>query len=51
LIHIRNKQVRRKGDHRHCEGKESNYAFTDTDKLIAAFQADIARWNRENSDA
>ena len=38
-----------KGDHRHCAGKERAYAFTDPDKLIAAFQADIARWNRENS--
>ena len=40
-----------KGDHRHYGGKESNYAFADPDKLIAAFQADIARWNRENSDS
>ena len=39
-----------KGDHRHYSGKESGYAFTSPDKLIAAFQADIARWNRENSD-
>ena len=40
-----------KGDHRHYGGKESAYAFTDPDKLIAAFQADITRWNRENSDS
>lgn len=40
-----------KGDHRHYSGKESVYAFTGPDKLIAAFQADIARWNRENSDS
>ena len=40
-----------KGDHRHYAGKESAYAFTGPDKLIAAFQADIARWNRENSDS
>ena len=40
-----------KGDHRHYGGKESSYAFTDSEKLIAAFQADIARWNRENSDS
>jgi hypothetical protein len=39
-----------KGDHRHRGGKESAYAFVDPDKLIADFQADIARWNRENSD-
>ncbi len=40
-----------KGDHRHYGRKESAYAFTNPDNLIAAFQADIARWNRENSDA
>ena len=40
-----------KGDHRHYAGKESAYAFTSPDKLIAAFQVDIARWNRENSDS
>lgn len=40
-----------KGDHRHYAGKPSAYAFTGPDKLIAAFQADIARWNRENSDS
>ncbi len=40
-----------KGDHRHYGDKESAYAFSDPDNLIAAFQADIARWNRENSDA
>jgi hypothetical protein len=40
-----------KGDHRHYAGKESAYAFAGPDKLIAAFQADIARWNRENSDS
>jgi hypothetical protein len=40
-----------KGDHRHYGGKERSYAFADPDKLIAAFEADIARWNRENSDS
>jgi hypothetical protein len=40
-----------KGDHRHYQGKESAYAFAGPDKLIAAFQSDIARWNRENSDS
>ena len=38
-----------KGDHRHYRGEESTYAFSDPDKLLAAFRADIARWNRENS--
>lgn len=40
-----------KGDHRRYAGKESSFAFTDPDRLVAAFQADIARWNRENSDS
>jgi hypothetical protein len=37
-----------KGDHRHLGGKESAYTFETPDKLIADFQRDIARWNREN---
>ena len=40
-----------KGDHRHFNGKESTYNFKTADKLIADFQRDIARWNRENSDS
>lgn len=40
-----------KGDHRHYGGKESGYAFTTPEALLAAFGADIARWNRENSDS
>ena len=40
-----------KGDHRHVDGVERAYAFTGPDDLIAAFQADIARWNHDHSDA
>ncbi len=40
-----------KGDHRHFGGAEHAYGFTTPDQLIADFQTDIARWNRENSDA
>lgn len=40
-----------KGDHRHFNGKESTYNFKTPDKLIADFQRDISRWNRENSDS
>lgn len=40
-----------KGDHRHFNGKESTYSFKTPDKLIADFQRDVARWNRENSDS
>ncbi len=39
-----------KGDHRHFGGREMAYVFRTPDKLIADFQRDIARWNRENSD-
>jgi len=37
-----------KGDHRHFGEKESAYPFQTPDKLVADFQRDIARWNREN---
>ena len=37
-----------KGDHRHFNGEEEPYAFESPEKLIADFQDDIARWNREN---
>ena len=40
-----------KGDHRHFDTKESAYAFKTPDKLIADFQRDIARWNRENRNS
>ena len=40
-----------KGDHRHFGAKESNYSFTTPEALLADFQRDIARWNRENSDS
>jgi hypothetical protein len=40
-----------KGDHRHFGKKESAYAFTTPDQLIADFQKDIARWNHENSNS
>ncbi len=40
-----------KSDHRHFGGNENAYVFKTTNKLIADFQRDIARWNRENRDA
>lgn len=40
-----------KGDHRHIGELESRYSFTTPEALLAAFERDIARWNRENSDA
>jgi hypothetical protein len=41
----------RKSDHRHFGTRESRYDFQTPEKLIADFQRDIARWNRENRDA
>lgn len=38
-----------KGDHRHYGEQESEYSFTTPEALLAAFERDIARWNRENS--
>ncbi len=37
-----------KGDHRHFDARERPYTFETPEKLVADFQADIARWNREN---
>ena len=36
------------GDHRHFDTRERPYTFGTPEKLIADFQADMARWNREN---
>jgi Family of unknown function (DUF6516) len=46
---IRYDNERGKGDHRHVGGQEIPYKFSTPRKLIADFEADIARWNRENS--
>lgn len=40
-----------KGDHRHFKGKESRNTFDDVDRLLAAFQRDIERINREDSNS
>jgi hypothetical protein len=40
-----------KGDHRHFGEKESTYTFQTPEKLIADFERDIARWNRENRNS
>ena len=40
-----------KGDHRHFRDKQARYLFDGVDKLLAAFQRDIARINREDSDS
>jgi hypothetical protein len=40
-----------KGDHRHFNGRETAYTFKAPEKLIADFQRNIARWNRENRNS
>jgi hypothetical protein len=40
-----------KGDHRHFGSSERPYVFRSPQKLIADFERDIARWNRENRNA
>ena len=45
---LRYDNERGKGDHRHIDGAESAYRFTTPDKLMADFETDIARWNREH---
>ena len=40
-----------KGDHRHFGATECEYAFSTPEALIADFERDIARWNREDSDS
>lgn len=40
-----------KGDHRRFGSKEGACAFESPDNLIADFQRDIARWDRENRDS
>ncbi len=46
---VRYENERGKGDHRHYGGKERLYTFSTPQKLIADFEADIVRWNRENN--
>ena len=37
-----------KGDHRHFGAEEIVYAFQSPEKLVADFERDMMRWNREN---
>ena len=45
---LRYDNERGKGDHRHADGTEAAYAFTHEDQLMADFEADVMRWNREH---
>ena len=37
-----------KGDHRHFGAEEIAYSFQTPEKLVADFERDMRRWNREN---
>ncbi len=37
-----------KGDHRHFGAEEIVYSFQTPEKLVADFERDMMRWNREN---
>ncbi len=45
---VRYDNERGKGDHRHYGARQRVYDFASPTKLLADFDADIARWNREN---
>ncbi len=40
-----------KRDHRHVGQKQTQYAFSNPQQLIADFEKDIARWKNENGDS
>ena len=40
-----------KGDHRHYGERESDYRFSSPQQLLADFERDIARWDRENRNS
>lgn len=45
---LRYDNERGKGDHRHTEEREEPYVFSTPAQLIADFEANVARWNRED---
>ena len=45
---VRYDNERGKGDHRHFGDQQRTYAFSSPTKLLADFNADIVRWDREN---
>jgi hypothetical protein len=46
---LRYDNERGKGDHRHWQAAEFEYVFSTPENLMLDFEADIARWNHENS--
>jgi hypothetical protein len=45
---VRYDNERGKGDHRHFGDTERRYRFSDAEKLMTDFLADLERWNDEN---
>jgi hypothetical protein len=45
---LRYDNERGKGDHRHTETAEEPYSFSTPERLMADFEADVARWNDEH---
>jgi hypothetical protein len=48
---LRYDHERGKGDHRHTRAMQARYDFSTPERLMADFEADIARWNREHDRA
>lgn len=48
---LRYDNERGKRDHRHVGNTEWVYAFTTPEKLVADFEAEVKRWNREHGRA
>ena len=45
---LRYDNERGKGGHRHTETAEEPYSFSTPERLMADFEADVARWNDEH---
>ena len=39
-----------KGDHRHGDGQESPYPFTEIEQLVADFLTDVTRWQHDHDN-
>lgn len=48
---LRYDNERGKGGHRHAGTTEEPYEFTTPEQLMADFEADVGRWNREHGRA
>lgn len=48
---LRYDNERGKGDHRHLDGVETDFLFSDLQGLLAAFWSDVERWRDDNGDS